>query len=261
MKDAEKTREQLTRELAGLRQRIAALRVVEAERQRAEDALRHHVLELQARNEEWDAFTGTVAPDLLRTLGVIVGFAEALEEDYVSLSEQDARRYLRAIAHRGRRMHAMVEELVSRVLAREVEVSMEPLDMAGVVARSLERLEQTGDDLRSGVTLPESWPAALGHEPWVVAVWTSLLHIAIVNGNRPPCLELGGTRQGSDEVRFWIRSADAGGALVPAGQDQAREQVCRSELSVARRMVERMGGRVEVGRASGNMLSFTLPGG
>jgi light-regulated signal transduction histidine kinase (bacteriophytochrome) len=261
MKDAEKTREQLTRELASLRRRIAALRVAETERQRAEDALRRHVHELQARNEEWDAFTGSVAPDLLRTLGVIVGFAEALEEDPASLSERDVRRYLRAIARRGRHMRAVVDDLVSQVLTREAEVDVEPLDMAGIVAQSLERLERTGDEFRPRVTLPESWPAALGYGPWVVAVWSSLLHIAVVSGDRPPRLELGGTRQEGGEVHFWIRSADAGRALAPTGQDQVREQVCRSELSVARRMVERMGGRVEVGRTSGSMLSFTLPGG
>ena len=40
MKDEDKTKEQLIKELAGLRQRVAKLETLESERKRAEEALR-----------------------------------------------------------------------------------------------------------------------------------------------------------------------------------------------------------------------------
>ena len=46
------------------------------ERQRAEKALRRQTTELQARNEELDAFAHTVAHDLKNPLGPIIGYAE-----------------------------------------------------------------------------------------------------------------------------------------------------------------------------------------
>jgi len=47
---------------------------------RSEEALRQHTIELEARNEELDAFAHTVAHDLQNPLGLVIGYAEALEE-------------------------------------------------------------------------------------------------------------------------------------------------------------------------------------
>jgi len=303
MKDEKKTKEQLSDELVTLRQRIAALGALEVERKRAEETLRQYAFELQARNEELDSFAGAVARDLVQPLGVIIGFAEALEENYALLSDEDLRRYLYTIARKARDMHDIIDELLLRAIVRKTDVEMVPLDMASVLAEVLQRLDRMGERAQADVVLPESWPAALGHEPWVVAVWTSLLHIAIKYGARPPRLELGGTplsipfdrpvlseakglRAGPPDVggeakggmvRFWIRTGDPGltpeeqarlstpltpAAAVEGRPDQVRIQVCISEMSVVRCMVEKMGGRVgvesEVGQ--GSVFSFTLPG-
>jgi PAS domain S-box-containing protein len=55
------------------------------ERRRAEDALRRYTAELQARNDELDAFAHTVAHDLKNPVGVVIGFAEMLNDDYTTM--------------------------------------------------------------------------------------------------------------------------------------------------------------------------------
>jgi PAS domain S-box-containing protein len=80
------------------------------QRKQAEEALRQYTLELQARNEELDAFAHTVAHDLKNPLGRIVGFAELLEEDYAKLPDEELRHYLHMIAQNGRKMSNIIDE-------------------------------------------------------------------------------------------------------------------------------------------------------
>jgi signal transduction histidine kinase len=50
-------------------------------RQHVEETLHKNIAELQARNEELDAFSYTVAHDLQNPIGIITGMAEILNED------------------------------------------------------------------------------------------------------------------------------------------------------------------------------------
>ena len=241
------------------------------ERKRAEEALRQYTVELEARNEELDAFVHTVAHNLKGPLVPLVCYAEMLDKDYASLPGQKLREYSRVIAQHGFKMGSIIDELLLLAEVRKMEeVTIEPLDMASIVVEAQRRVAYLIEEHQAEIISADTWPVALGYGPWVVEVWVNYLSNAIKYGGWPPRVELGATGQADGMVRFWVR--DNGSGLTPEEQArlftpftqlaQVRAKGHGLGLSIVRRIVEKSGGQVgvesEVGR--GSVFTFTLPG-
>ena len=135
------------------------------------ETLRQHTIELEARNEELDAFAHTVAHDLKNPVGTVWGFAETLEEEHPVLSSEELRDHLNAIARNGRKMANIVDELLLLTGVRKMDVEMVPLNMASVVAEARQRLTDLIQGYQAHIQVPPHWPVALGHAPWVEEVF------------------------------------------------------------------------------------------
>jgi len=212
-----------------------------------------------------------VAHDLKDPLGHVVGFAQVLEKDYAALPEGELRRYLHTMVQSGRKMSNIIDELLLLASVRKMEeVELGPLDMKGIVEDAQQRLTYLIEKHQAEIILPESWPVASGYGPWVEEVWVNYLSNAIQYGGRPPRVELGATVQADGQVCFWVR--DNGPGLTPEEQarlftpftrlDQARAKGHGLGLSIARRIVEKLGGQVGVESQmdQGSVFTFTLPG-
>jgi signal transduction histidine kinase len=250
---------------------LAVSAAVAIDNARLVEALRQRTAELEARNEELDAFDHTVAHDLKGPLGHMVSFADALEEFYPTLSEEEVIGYLHTIATSGHKMSSIIDELLVLASVRKVrEVELDALDMASIVDQVLLRLAYLTDSYQAEIIVPDAWPAASGYGPWVEEVWANYVSNALKYGGRPPRVELGATVQADGMVRFWIR--DNGSGLTPEEQarlftpftrlDQIRAKGHGLGLSIVRRIVERLAGQVGVESApgEGSVFSFTLPG-
>ncbi len=254
-----------------------------AERKQAEEALRQRTVELQARNEDLDAFAHTVAHDLKNPVGLVMGHAELLTQDCAAAMSDDQQRSLQAIVRNGRKMNSIIDELLLLAEVRKARVGAAPLDMASIVSEAQQRLADMVEQYQAEITVPDAsaWPTALGYGPWVEEIWVNYLSNAIKYGGRPPRLELGadtlpnppppaGEGQGGGRVRFWVR--DHGAGLTPEDQarlftpftrlDQVHVKGHGLGLSIVRRIVEKLGGQVGVESqvGQGSVFSFTLPG-
>jgi signal transduction histidine kinase len=256
------------------------------------ETLRQHTLELEARNEELDAFAHTVAHDLKNPVSTIWGFADTLEESLGELSEESMREYLHLMAQNGLKMNNIIDELLLLARVRKVEeVDLKPLDMASTVADARKRIAYLAEEYHADIIMPEVWPMVLSYGPWIEEVWVNYLSNAIRYGGRPPRVELGfdvstpqperGTETGAGgathpaesvsplTLRFWVR--DNGPGLTAEEQarlftpftrlDQVRAKGHGLGLSIVRRIVEKLGGQVgvESGAGQGSVFSFTLP--
>jgi len=238
-------------------------------RKQAEKALRQYAIELEARNEELDAFAHTVAHDLKSPLGLILGYSEMLEQERDTMSGETLGDLLRTTKRTALTMSNIIDELLLLSELRHREVQTRPLDMADIVAEAQRRLMGMIEKHRAEIVLPESWPAALGYGPWVEEVWANYLSNAIKYGGQPPHVELGATSQPDGTVRFWVR--DNGPGLTPKEQarlftpftrlDQARAKGHGLGLSIVRRIVEKLNGQVEVESEVGKgcLFTFILP--
>jgi signal transduction histidine kinase len=264
------------RRTAELSKANAALKREVTERVRAEEILRQYTVELEARNEELDAFAHTVAHDLKGPLTVLLGFTTALPQAWDDVSAEEIQRYLHIIENNGKKMRNIVDELLLLASTRKQEVQATPLDMASIVAQVRQRLAYIVEEYQAEIIVPaaSAWPSALGYAPWIEEVWVNYISNAIKYGGRPPRVELGCDVLPSAEtyVRFRVRDNGPGIAL----EDQARlftpftqlHQV-RVEghglgLSIVQRIMEKLGGQVGVESSGepgeGSTFSFILPG-
>jgi len=235
--------------------------------------LEQQAIELQARNEELDAFAHTVAHDLKNPLGPVIGFAEIVIRDYTAMSDDERQRCVQAIARSGRKIKSIVEELLLLAEVRKVQVGTEPLDMAAIVSEAQQRLADMVEQSHAKIVLSDAamWPDAMGYGPWVEEVWVNYLSNAIKYSGKPPHVGLGAELQTDNMVRFWV--SDNGPGIPPEARarlftpftrlDQVRTQGHGLGLSIARRIVEKLGGQVGVESrvGQGSVFSFTLPAG
>jgi two-component system, sensor histidine kinase and response regulator len=245
-------------------------RAITIARARFEDmmALRRLNADLKARNEELDMFAQTVAHDLKSPLGLIISQTEVLR-NYDDLSQDDQLQVIRSIARNGRKMDSIIDGLLLLARLRNTEVRLEPIDMARVVAEARRQLAHLIQESKARISLPEAWPAALGHELLIEEVWVNYLSNGLKYGGEPPQLELGATPTPEGTVRFWVK--DSGPGL--SAEEQARlftpftqlNQVDTTGhglgLSIVRHIVEKLGGEVGVESSPGlgSTFSFALP--
>ncbi len=243
------------------------------ERKQAEEKLRQYNLELQAQNEELNAFAHTVAHDLRTPLLPIAGYAEFLLEDQRIKALGDVQEHLRTISRGARKMSNVIDELLLLARMRQTEVMVKPLNMADIVTEAQRRLAYMIEEHQAEIILPDTsvWPAAVGYGPWVEEVWLNYLSNGIKYGGRPPRLELGGTTEANDTVRFWVR--DNGPGFEPEAQarlfvpftqlDQVRADGHGLGLSIVQRIVSKLGGKVGAESdgvpGDGSVFYFTLP--
>lgn len=164
-----------------------------------------------------------------------------------------------------------VLELLLMAGMRRTEVEQYPLNMARIVGEARQRLSYMIEEREAELILPADWPVAVGHAPWVEEVWANYLSNGLKYGGQPPRLHLGATADSDGMVRFWVR--DNGPGLTPEQQTHLFAEFTRLNqikteghglgLSIARRIVEKLGGQVGVesegipGR--GCTFFFTLP--
>ncbi|MGD1992791.1 MAG: PAS domain S-box protein [Anaerolineae bacterium] len=220
---------------------------------------------------ELDAFAHTVAHDLKGPLAMVLGYSTVLMENFVSMPPEELQRYLRALAASGRRMSNIIDELLLLAGVRRREaVELTPLNMGHIAQDVQARLTYLIEKSQATIILPESWPQAIGHAPWVEEVWANFISNAIQYGGDPPRVELGGRRLADGFVRFWVR--DNGQGLSEEEQSQLLASFTQLHqvradghglgLSIAHRIVEKLGGEVgvesEIGQ--GSVFWFALPG-
>lgn len=242
---------------------------LEEEKQQAEEALREYAAQLEAHNQELDAFAHTVAHDLKNPLQHMSGYAYILESDYLSQLDELGRESVRAIAQAVDTMASIIEELLLLSSVRQEEVTLESLHMGSVAEAAVDRLSPMIEQSQATITVPDAWPAALGYGPWIQEVWVNYVSNAIKYGGHPPRVELGATSQADHTVRFWVH--DNGQGLTTEEQASlftpfTRLRQVKAEghglgLSIVRRIMDKLGGGVgvESGVGEGSTFFFTLP--
>lgn len=226
--------------------------------------------QLRARHDELDAFAHTVAHDLKNPLQLLVGYAELVEEAEADNMTEDSAALLNAVVRTGIKMNNIIEELLLLAGVRRAAVEPRPLDMTDLVTGARQRLADLIQEYEAEILVPDAWPLALGHGPWIEEVWTNYISNAVKYGGAPPRVELGAAEENS-MVRFWVSDNGAGldakarsHLFRPFTQlSQVRAEGHGLGLSIVRRIVEKLGGEAGIepslpGR-QGSVFYFTLP--
>jgi signal transduction histidine kinase len=249
--------------------KIANLKMNEMER-----IVEKRTKELQERNEELDNFAHTVAHDLKNPLGVIIGFAQILNEEYSEFSEKEIRNYIKHIAHDSNKMNNIINELILFASLRKTEINIDILNMSDIVTKAINSLSQMIEKNNAEIILPDTFPAVLGYASWVEEVLVNYISNAIKFGGKHPRIKLTADTGKTDKVpegmvRFCVH--DNGPGISHKNQarlfkkferlDQVKIEGHGLGLSIVRRLIKKLGGQVgvesEIGK--GSIFYFTLP--
>lgn len=234
----------------------------------SENELRRYAKELEARNQELDAYNHTIAHDLKGPLTLILSYAAFVEEDGEALSDA-AKLYLQRIQQYSREMAAMIEQLLMLATLHSSHETVKTVDVGAIMRIVLQRFQDQIEARQIKVELIEPIPPALGYEVWVQEVLANLIGNAIkYTDAAKPRITLSATRQ-DRRIRYNVQDNGIG----IARDDQAKlfkiftrlsQRTADGHglgLSIVKGLVEKMNGEVgvESNIGEGSIFWFTLP--
>ncbi|MEG4021221.1 CHASE3 domain-containing protein [Microcoleus sp. S13C4] len=143
--------------------------------------------QLQAANEELEAFAYTVAHDLRAPLRGMQGLAEALLEDYRELLDELGQEYAQQIVNSGQQLEELIQDLLAYSRLSRTDLSMQVLDLESVVAEAIAMVKADAKSRHAKISVRSPLPAVIAHRVTLVQVITNLLTNAIkfVEGTPP----------------------------------------------------------------------------
>jgi|GEM_PF-1924416 len=235
-----------------------------------EGDLRHRSSQLEAANNELEAFSYAVSHDLRAPLRSIDGFSQALLEDYGEILDEAGRSYLNKVRVAAQRMALLIDELLDLSRLTRSEMVFEPVDLTAVARSVSEELAKIYPDRRQAFVLAQG-ATTFGDYPLLTILLTNLIGNAWkFSGKREDALVEFGFEQGAEETTFFIRDNGVGFDMAYAdhlfGAFQRLHSVQEFDgtgigLATAQRIVHRHGGRIwaegQVGQ--GATFYFALP--
>ncbi|GAA1621174.1 response regulator [Actinoplanes couchii] len=224
------------------------------------------VEELEWRNRELEAFSGSVSHDLRGPLQVISSFAEHMLEEIEEPLGEATKHRLTRIHAASMRMADLVESLLILARASRGELRRETFDMTATARQVVADVTARDPDRQIDFAVREGMVAD-GDEGLVRVVLENLITNAVKFTRKvdDPAVEIS-----TDGTRFWVRDNGAGFPSDQAGQlfrPFARLHDARDfpgtgiGLTTVHRAVERHGGEIwaESKEGQGATFSFTLP--
>ena len=227
-------------------------------------------LEKKELLDELDAFAHTVAHDLVNPLATLTGRLDLLGMMLGKSDEVTLRHQLVEASKSATRLNDIINELLILAGVRRQNVLPRSLDMAAIVDEAIDSLDSLLQQHGARLEKPTVWPAAAGHAPWVVQVWVNFISNAAKYGGPTPHIVLGAELcDDGQHTRFWVQ--DSGPGLDDEMKARMFVQFTRITtvrakghglgLSIVRRIVEKLGGRVGVisSPGAGARFWFELP--
>jgi signal transduction histidine kinase len=242
------------------------------ELRRVENELRGYTTELEATNQELDAYSHTIAHDLKTPLSSIVLKTHLLERTSGPNLPPKAQNYLGEIKTSALKMATMIDQLLWLAKLRDPADSVERVEMFPVIVDAVDRHKHTIDLRKIKVeVVRDMLPPVLGHAQWVEEVLANLIGNAVKymgDDNPAPRIAVRGIRQ-DGWVRYEVQ--DNGVGISAENQTRlftmfTRLHTVNTEglglgLSIVHRIVTTLNGQVgiESEPGKGSTFWFTLP--
>ncbi len=119
-----------------------------SDRRQSELKLLQTKLQLEASNQELEAFAYSVSHDLRAPLRAINGFSQALIEDYGDQFDAEGKDYFDRISKNVNRMGTLIDDLLNLSRVSRTEIQYRPVNLSDLVRQEIQEL-QASDPRRS----------------------------------------------------------------------------------------------------------------
>jgi PAS domain S-box-containing protein len=261
-------------EVLGVTRNITERRKAEAEvtklNAQLEERVRERTIQLEAANNELQAFAYSVSHDLRAPLRAIDGFSRFVLEDYSDKLDSEGQRLLGLIRSNTQKMDKLITDILflSRVSRGENKKSI--IDMTKMAVSMYN--ETTSSENRDKLSfIIENLPNVTADPTYIKQVWINLLSNAIKFSSQreKPEIKIGGYTKNSDNVYF---VSDNGVGFNPEYSHKlfgVFQRLHKSDefegtgvgLAIVQRIIHRHGGKVwaDGSEGKGATFYFSLP--
>ncbi len=252
---------------------------------RQADELAQINLELERSNSELDSFAYIASHDLKEPLRGIHNYSSFLIEDYGNVLNEDGISKLQTLVRLTQRMEDLINSLLHFSRLGRVELALQRTDLNQLVQSALDVLRISLEDAQVEIRMPRSLPTVQCDQVQISEVFTNLISNGIkYNDSNHKWVEIGyldpdsnqsSTLERTDEavepmITFYVQDNGIG---IP---DRHLENIFRifkrlhgptkygggtgAGLTIAKKIVERHGGKlwVESAQGKGSTFYFTL---
>ena len=239
-------------------------------RKQAEALATHRAKELEASNNELEAFSFTVSHDLRAPLCTIDGFSQVLIEDYGSQLDHTGHEYLQRIRRAVQRMALLIDNLLRLARGSGTDMRHTHVDLSTLAMEIIASLERPATTSPARIHIKPGLKA-YGDPGLLRIVLENLLENALkYTAKTPqPRIELGTVVQ-TGRTTYFIRDNGAGFDMAFSNKlFEAFQRLHREEdfpgtgigLATVKRIIQRHGGKIwaESTVGAGAVFFFTLP--
>ena len=246
----------------------AVQETVERQAAELEGRVKDRTAELAKSQAELEAFSYSVSHDLRAPLRAVEGFSQALLEDYGDRLDATGRDYADRLVGAARKMDALIHDLLAYSRLSRTEMPLGAINLGEVVAEALRAMEGEILESKARVAVEPDMPSVIAHRTTLVQVVLNLLRNAakfVPVGEVPLVKVYANPQTGMVRLYVW----DNGIGIDARHQERIFMPFERLHgadaypgtgigLSIVRRGVERMGGRVGVISAIGEGSRFWI---
>jgi light-regulated signal transduction histidine kinase (bacteriophytochrome) len=238
---------------------------------RREAELELRTQQLEAANQELEAFAYSVSHDLRAPLRAISGFAEILARRHRASLDDQARHYLDNIVRASANMGMLIDDLLRVSRLGRSAVRLRDVDVATLVEQTLQHLSPQVRETGASITVAADLPTVHGDPTLLGQVFTNLLDNALTY-RRPDVATQIDLSWGSSAEAWTFAVADNGIGIAADQFEKIFRPFQRLHsydeypgtgigLALVNKAVQMLGGRtwVESTPGEGSTFRFTLP--
>jgi signal transduction histidine kinase len=235
----------------------------------ANERLRRLVTDLERSNSDLEQFAYVASHDLKEPLRMVASYTQLLQKRYGGKLDEQADRYIEHAVTGAMRMHALIDDLLAYARASRGTQRTELVSMGEIVTRATANLD-TALTESAGRVLHDALPVIHADPVKMVQVFQNLIGNALkFRSDATPEVRI---RVDEDEKEWTVSIEDNGIGIAPEHAERVFRLFQRLHtkeeyegtgigLSIAKKIVERHGGRIWIGRSKrqrGSVCFFTL---
>jgi PAS domain S-box-containing protein len=222
--------------------------------------------QLAAANKELEAFSYSVSHDLRAPLRAINGYAKMLEEDYLSILDDNGKRLLGIVQHKANEMGILIDELLSLSRLGRKELHKSSVDMGALAKSIIKEMPTSNAKIVIGTLLKAEADVGL-----IRQVLVNLISNAVKYSSKleRPAIEIGSFSEASGTV-YYVKDNGAGFDMAYGSKLFGVFQRLHSQeefegtgvgLAIVKLIIEKHNGRVwaEGEPEKGATFFFSLP--